>query len=386
MVPFELLGERSQDVFWLADLTQQELLHVNASFERIWGLPAAALLADPACWNASISPHDLPPDDPTRQLPFFAMPVEAEQSREYRVRHADGSVRWVRDRRFALSDPITGQQQVGGIVQDITVEKQAELEHSGRLELACLTRDEALALTREQDQFAALVSHELRSPLSTIRGWTHLLRRAGDLTAMQARAVEVIERSVQTQAALLDDLRDHRALLIPSPALQAEPCDPLNLLQEALGRVQAGTRLKRLHVDLHAGAGVGVVHVSSHAVVRALAGLLTHLVSLAQEDGWLSATIERCRGTERGDHIRIDVNCGAVRPQGIRMPQEPSGVPTLSQKSQRLAVEMARRVLAAHGGRLAALQDADPAALAFCVELPPQEAEARMSRPVPLES
>jgi CheY-like chemotaxis protein len=60
----------------------------------------------------------------------------------------------------------------------------------------------------ERQDFLAFVSHELRSPLNAIKGWAHLLRKAGPLAPAQAHALEAIERSVATQARLIESLLD----------------------------------------------------------------------------------------------------------------------------------------------------------------------------------
>ena len=62
----------------------------------------------------------------------------------------------------------------------------------------------------ERAEFLAFVSHELRSPLNAIKGWAHLLRKAGPLAPAQLHALDAIERSVATQARLIESLLDSR--------------------------------------------------------------------------------------------------------------------------------------------------------------------------------
>ncbi|TMA82710.1 MAG: GAF domain-containing protein [Deltaproteobacteria bacterium] len=60
---------------------------------------------------------------------------------------------------------------------------------------------------RRKDEFLAMLSHELRTPLAPIMAWMQILKRAGDPERIRA-AVDVVERNVRLQTALIDDLLD----------------------------------------------------------------------------------------------------------------------------------------------------------------------------------
>src|SRR5712691_2203546 len=69
-------------------------------------------------------------------------------------------------------------------------------------------RAEAEAANRAKDDFLAIVSHELRSPLTVIMGWCRALRSRRRLPDDVDGALATIERNTQLQAKLIDDLLD----------------------------------------------------------------------------------------------------------------------------------------------------------------------------------
>lgn len=93
-------------------------------------------------------------------------------------------------------------------VLDITERKQIELERAQLLISEREAREQAEAANRVKDEFVAMVSHDLRSPLNAILGWSRILQKDGSNEAIRNRAVEIIERNAKAQDALIKDLLD----------------------------------------------------------------------------------------------------------------------------------------------------------------------------------
>lgn len=141
---------------------------------------------------------------------------------KYRIRHADGSIRWVQDRGKGISGEDGRLLYLDGAILDITVQKATEEDRERLLRSersARVETEEARRLLTDQnerlreldglkDEFVSLVSHELRTPLTSIRGYLELVLdgAAGSLTEEQDRFLRVVERNADRLLGLVGDL------------------------------------------------------------------------------------------------------------------------------------------------------------------------------------
>lgn len=332
--------DHSDDVFWLADLRSSHLLYVSPRVTQWWGISAESLLHDPTLWNESVAPQDahlLP-------RPFFADQADTECAvREYRIVDPQGQVHWIRDRRFYLYDQGGQLMRVGGIAEDVSERKQ----HEDR-----------------QDEFLSMVTHELRSPLNAMRGWTHVLRRAGALNPLQEKALEAIDRSTQHQARLMDELLDQQRLLQGDIALQWSRTDLPALLDETLTSVQEQAQAKQIRLEIHQDRSINLISADTHRLRQALTILFSKAILLTPEGGSIVAS------TRHGPRTLFI----EVRGSGSS-----SGLPELP--SARLGLYLARQVIALHGGQLVMRPEAHGQGATFNIELPDK---LQLASPTPL--
>jgi signal transduction histidine kinase/CheY-like chemotaxis protein len=114
-------------------------------------------------------------------------------------------------------------------------------------------RDEAEAATRAKDDFIALCSHELRSPLATINIWTDLLRTGQLGPEKTAQAIAAIEAGTTQQARLIADLLDTSSIVSGKLRLQCATVDLALPICAALDAVRpiAEERGVRLDTSIH---------------------------------------------------------------------------------------------------------------------------------------
>ncbi len=120
---FRHIIESLQDVFWVIDPPNKQVLYVSPAYEKIWGYPCANLYANPDHWLVAIHPDD---QERIQEASIKTLQFNGEFNEEYRVIRPDGELRWIRDRGFPIPSKDNTIHRVAGIAEDITERKKTE--------------------------------------------------------------------------------------------------------------------------------------------------------------------------------------------------------------------------------------------------------------------
>lgn len=116
---FRQLTENIQEVFWIQDCWQSQLLYLSPAYEKIWGRERAEILND--FWRSLdfIHPEDR---DKIKYSIEHNLP-QGNYDEEYRILRPDGTIRWIRDRGFPISNYKGEITRIAGLSEDITENK-----------------------------------------------------------------------------------------------------------------------------------------------------------------------------------------------------------------------------------------------------------------------
>src|SRR5262249_32671413 len=140
--------------------------------------------------------------------------------------------------------------EVGGrrlytvIYRDITERKRAEARERERLELEQAARATAEAANRSKDEFLTMVSHELRSPLNAILGYTRMLRSGMVERDSINKIIAIVERNAEAQLQIIEDLLDSACIVTGKLRIEIFPVDLAPVLKAALDTVRAAAEAK----------------------------------------------------------------------------------------------------------------------------------------------
>lgn len=140
---------------------------------------------------------------------------------------------------------------LGGVLFEGSEDKGVSfvLDLSDRKQMENQLRQQAEKLeqaNRIKDEFLAVLSHELRSPLNSILGWAKLLRTRKYDEATTARAMETIERNATLQTQLIEDLLDVSRILRGKLSLDISPTNLASIVEAAVETMRLAAQAKSI--------------------------------------------------------------------------------------------------------------------------------------------
>jgi PAS domain S-box-containing protein len=192
------LFELSLDLLCTANVDGY-LTRVNPAFERTLGHSAEELTSIPFI-------EFVHPDDREATLAELEKLAGGATTIDFenRYRCADGSFTWLAWRAV----PVPEEGLVFAVARDITARKEIEQERKRLLRVLEAQNDRLRKLDRLRNDMLAAVTHELKTPVGSIRGFISLVLagKAGEVDPVQREYLEVAQRNCERLLRLVGDL------------------------------------------------------------------------------------------------------------------------------------------------------------------------------------
>lgn len=180
-------------------------------------------------------------------------------------------------------------------ILDQTEQKRIQSERAELLEREQAARQQAESASRMKDEFLAIVSHELRSPLNGILGWSRLLRTRQLSPEKTEQALASIERNAQAQTQLIEDLLDISRIIRGTIRLNLRPTNLVPIIQAALDTIRPTAATKSIHLEAYLDPNIGFVSGDLDRLQQIVWNLLSNAVKFTPEGGRVDVRLASCK-------------------------------------------------------------------------------------------
>ncbi len=208
---------------------------------------------------------------------------------EQRIRCANGGYRWFLSRAVPRRDDTGKIVEWFGTCTDIEDQKQ--------------TQAALIEATQAKDRFLAVLSHELRAPLTPVLLAVTAMQQNEKTGFEPGSTLEMMRANLELEARLIEDLLDVSRIARGEMTYRFETVDLHSLIDRALEICDAELRLKRHHLVVNLAATEHHVHGDPARLQQVLWNLLNNAVKYTPDGGHISV---RSRTVDH-ERIRIEV-------------------------------------------------------------------------------
>jgi CheY-like chemotaxis protein/two-component sensor histidine kinase len=231
-----------------------------------------------------------------------------------------------------------------------------------------------------KDEFLAVLSHELRSPLNPILGWTKILRSKRLEPTKVDQALETIERNAKLQAQLIEDLLDVSRILQGKMTLNVATVNLAATIEAAKETVRLAAEAKNIQIQTTLNPLSGTVSGDANRLQQVVWNLLSNAVKFTPSRGRVEVRLEQV-----GTYAQIQVKDTGIGISPEFLPyvfeyfRQEDGTTTRKFGGLGLGLAIVRHFTELHGGTVEADSPGQNLGATFTVRLPLNVVEQKLS-------
>jgi signal transduction histidine kinase len=232
-------------------------------------------------------------------------------------------------------------------------------------------RAQAEEATQLKDEFLANLSHELRTPMNIIIGWSHLLRTGPLDDSQKQRATEAIERAARSQAQLIEDLLDVSRIVTGKFRLVMQEVDVGRVLQLAIDSLRLVVQAKQIAITLAREGDDARINGDPDRLQQVFWNLLSNAVKFTPAGGRVDVRL-----IPAAENVSITVTDTGIGIEPEFLPfvferfRQADSTSTRQHSGMGLGLAIVRHVADLHGGSVSADSAGEGRGAVFTVTLP----------------
>lgn len=220
-----------------------------------------------------------------------------------------------------------------------------------------------------KDEFLAMVSHDLRTPLTSIKGWLRIIDSHPTNQESVTKALGIIERNVNTQVQLVNDLLDVSAIASGGLAMQLRPLEFSTIIEWTAEQLLPLARSRGIDIELRLDKTLDTISGDPDRLSQVVSNLLGNALKFTENGGRVVVSLESVDAEVR---LTVTDTGRGIKPQllpyvfdAFRQDDAARSLGGLG-----LGLAIVKHIVESHGGRVTAASDGDGKGSTFTFTLP----------------
>ncbi len=267
---------------------------------------------------------------------------------EFRIINKQGNITWIRNKLNVLRNESGGVQKVYGLVSDISLRKKAEEELKKSTE-------NLVKLNETKDRFISIISHDLRTPFSSILGFTDLILNDDTLSDTERNQyVSYIQESSNSMLSLVNSLLDWTRLQTGRIRFEPEKIDVYETIIKSINALSGAAFQKNISLNSEVQENL-FVYVDEDLIVQVFNNLISNAIKFTREGGSVTISAIPSQHARFYEFSVKDTGVGirsedAKKLFGVDTKFTTEG--TAGEKGTGLGLSLVKEIIEKHGGTI----------------------------------
>lgn len=276
---YRSITDSINECIWAAENVKGELkaIFYTPSVKKITSYEPQEFLDDAELWGKIIHPDDVDfVGDKMDNL--YGDPIRNLETLEYRIIDKLGSVIWIENKITVVRDQKGKIQKVFGIISDVSLAKRAEEELRR-------SANDLKELNETKDRFISIVSHDLRTPFSSIIGFTDLLLNEKNIDEeKRTQYIHFIQESSKSMLGLVNSLLDWTRLQTGRIKFEPDRINAKYIIDKSI-QILSGAAIQKKITLVNELTKEFYIHADEGLLLQAFNNLISNAIKFTKPDG-----------------------------------------------------------------------------------------------------
>jgi PAS domain S-box-containing protein len=273
---------------------------------------------------------------------------QVSEEMEFRIINKRGNIVWVRTKINVRRNGDGKILKIYGLVSDISLRKKAEEELNRSTE-------NLIKLNETKDKFISIISHDLRTPFSSILGFTDLLLVDEDLTEEEKKQyIRFIQESSKSMLSLVNSLLDWTRLQTGRIKFEPEKISARMIIINCINSLSGAALQKNINLKSEVEKDV-IIYADNSLMTQVFNNLISNSIKFTKPGGEIVITTSPSKKT-RFYEFSVRDNGVGIKPENMkelfRIDTKYSSEGTAGEKGTGLGLSLVNEIIEKHGGNI----------------------------------